>query len=144
MRQTKIVELVILGLWLTLAVTYFAKTRLQDKDVPVPHESVVTETGSLKPGAEYSVRRIAVLDGSTYDVLLKDEEGTRVLCELEIKATTDAKPKVLDLLNASHQPLLKLIRRQENGKWLVNLSVTDEGKSVSLSSWLRENKLVYR
>ena len=144
MRQTKIVELVILGLWLTLAVTYFAKTRYQEKDVPVPHESVVRESGSLKSGAEYSVRRIAVLDGSTYDILLKDDDGTRVLCELDVKATSDAKSKVLDLLNASRQPLVKLVKRQETGRWLVDLSVTEDGKNLNLSSWLRENKLVYR
>lgn len=144
MRQTKIVELVILGLWLTLAVTYYVKIHYQNRDTPVPQESVVKETGNLKSGKEFSVRRIAVLDGSTYDVLLKDDDSTRVLCELDVKATSDAKAKVLDLLNASQQPQLKLVKRQENGKWLVDMSVTENGKHVNLSSWLKENKLVYR
>ena len=112
--------------------------------MPIPQESVVKESGALKSGKEFSVRRIAVIDGSTYDVLLKDDDSTRVLCELDVKATSDAKSKVLDLLNASQQPNLKLVKRQDNGKWLVDMSVTENGRQVNLSAWLKENKLVYR
>lgn len=143
-RRSKIIEIIILGLWLTLAVTYFVKTRYQNKDLPVPQDFEVKETNSLKSGKEFAVRRIAVVDGSTFDLLLRDDDSTRVLCELDIKSTNDAKSKVIDLLNASQQPKVKLVKRQENGKWLIDLFVTEDNKEINLSSWLKENKLVYR
>lgn len=143
-QRSKIIEIVILGLWLMLAVTFFVKYRYQNKELPLVNEPVVKETESLKSGKEFSVRRITVIDGSTFDLLLKDEDSTRVLCELDVKATGDAKLKVLDFLNSSQRPQVKLIRRQENGKWLVDLTINESDKQISLSSWLKENKLVYR
>lgn len=144
MRQSKIIEIIILGLWLTLAVTYFVKTRYQNKDLTVPPNLEAKETDSLRVGKEFSVRRITVIDGGTFDLLLKDDDSTRVLCELDVKSTNDAKSKVIDLLNASQQPKVKFIKKQDNGKWMIDLYVSEDSKQISLSAWLKENKLVYR
>jgi hypothetical protein len=100
-------------------------------------ESVVTApviTGTL------AIKRIRVISGHEFDITLED--GKRMKGQLEVVTPTGAgsevTKKVTDLINSAVNPKVVLLRE---GK--VDILLTVNNKELSLSKWLKDNKLVW-
>lgn len=144
MRQLKIFELLLLGLWLLIGVCFFYKYRAPTKDaIKVPPVLETPDIALSYKGKSFEVRRVAVQAGSAFDMTLKDDKVARVLADLSVHGTAEAKQKVVDLLNNSTQPRVVLRDRKPDGRWLVDFFVKQNGAEVNVADWLLKNKLVY-
>lgn len=145
MGRRRLLEIVTIGLWLTIAVVFYLHyTRNSDTSLPVPEKLILPELSQSMAGKTYDVKKIIVLRGDSFDITLKDDSETRVLGVLSVSATEDAKQKVIDLLNNSLKPKVVLSKKQSDNRWLVNIFVEVNEKQISLSEWLESNKLVYK
>jgi hypothetical protein len=85
-----------------------------------------------------------VLSGDSFDIVLKDQKSTRILGKLNLNATQNAKKEVLDLLNNVTNPKVVLESKQVDGKWIVNIYFTQDGKEKTITDWLVSKNLVYQ
>ena len=143
MGHRRIIELVIVGLWLTIATVLFIHYS-RDKGAPPVPESLVPPVFHPEKGKKYEVRKLTVLRGDSFDLTIKDND-TRILAKLPVTATENAKSKVLDLLNHCTNPKVVLRDRQPDSHWTIDFYFTNtEGKEVNLVEWLSSNNLVYK
>jgi hypothetical protein len=96
----------------------------------------------LKAGQEFAVKRVQVLKGDQFDITLDGD--ARILGRLTVRAVDGIKHKVVDLLNNCENPRIRLVRKLEDGEWLVDFRVTQNGRDVDIATWLSDNKLVYK
>lgn len=145
MDRRRLLEIVTVGLWLTIAVVFYLHyTRNTDTSLPVPEKLVLPELSQSIAGKTYDVKKLIVLRGDSFDITLKNTDETRVLGVLSVSATDDAKQKVIDLLNNIIKPKVILKEKQSENRWLVDIFFVANDKEVSLSEWLESNKLVYK
>jgi len=98
----------------------------------------------VQVGKTFDIRKISILQGISFDITLKDDANSRILAELPVKPTADARNRLVDLLNQSAKPSLMLKQKQENGKWIIDLFVYNADKKLNIADWLKENKLIYQ
>jgi hypothetical protein len=145
MERRRIIELVIVGLWLTIAVVLFIHYQKDtNKVVPIPDKLVAPTVPESEKGKRFDVRKVTVLRGDSFDIIMKDEGNTRILGKLPVMATEDAKGKVLDLLNHSTNPKVVLREKQPDGRWTIDFFFVSNGTEMNLSEWLSSNNLVYK
>jgi hypothetical protein len=109
--------------------------------IPIPEE---LKNDSGLSGKKHDVKRISVLSGDSFDIVLKDQKSTRILGKLNLNATQNAKKEVLDLLNNVTNPKVVLESKQVDGKWIVNIYFTQDGKEKTITDWLVSKNLVYQ
>lgn len=144
MRQSKILEILLLGLWLLIAVCFFYKYRAPGKDpIKIPPALEMPDIALSYKGKSFDVRRVSVQSGSAFDLTLKDDKVVRILADLSVRGTAESKQKVVDLLNSATQPRIVLRDRKLDGRWVVDLFVKQSGVEVNVTDWLQKNKLVY-
>lgn len=137
-HRRRIIELVVLGLWLAIgAVIFYGK-----KDA-VP-DKILPQYPKSEAGKDYEVSKITVLRGDSFDVTLKDGNDSRILAKLPVMAVENSKGKVIDVLNHSTKPRVVLRDKQSDGRWMIDLFFEQDGKEINLSDWLASNKLVYK
>jgi len=145
MDRRRIIELVIVGLWLTIAVVLFIHYQKDtNKAVPIPDKLVAPTVPESEKGKRFDVSRVIVLRGDSFDMTMKDEGSTRILGKLPVMATENAKEKVLDLLNHSTNPKVVLREKQPDGRWTIDFFFTNNEKEQNLVEWLSSNNLVYK
>lgn len=93
-------------------------------------------------GKVFVVKRVQVLKGDQFDVVLDND--SRILARLKVRAVENSKAKVVDLFNSCENPTVRLLKKEEDGQWLVDFQFKQGGKDVDLASWLSDNKLVYK
>lgn len=145
MDYKRAIELVIVGLWLTIAVVLFIHyQKSTNKVVPIPEKLVAPTVPESEKGKRFEVSRVIVLRGDSFDITMKDTSN-RILGKLSVMATDNAKDKVVDLLNHSTNPKVVLQEKQLDGRWTIDLFfMNSEGKEVNLVDWLISNNLVYK
>ncbi len=142
MERRRILEIVIFGLWLMIAVVLVIDQNFDtNATIPIPEE---LKNDSGLSGKKYDVKRISVLSGDSFDIVLKDQKSTRILGKLNLNATQNAKKEVLDLLNNVTNPKVVLESKQVDGKWIVNIYFTQDGKEKTITDWLVSKNLVYQ
>lgn len=142
MERRRILEIVIFGLWLMIAVVLVIDQNFDtNATIPIPEE---LKNDSGLSGKKYDVKRISVLSGDSFDIVLKDQKSTRILGKLNLNATQNAKKEVLDLLNNVTNPKVFLESKQVDGKWIVNIYFTQDGKEKTITDWLVSKNLVYQ
>jgi hypothetical protein len=109
--------------------------------IPIPEE---LKNDSGLSGKKYDVKRISVLSGDYFDIVLKDQKSTRILGKLNVNATQNAKQEVLDLFNHVTNPKVVLESKQVDGKWIVNIYFTQDGKEKTITDWLLSKNLIYQ
>lgn len=146
MERRRVIELVIVGLWLTIAVVLFIHYQKDtNKAVPIPDKLVAPTVPESEKGKRFDVRKVTVLRGDSFDITMKDEANTRILGKLPVMATENAKGKVLDLLNHSTNPKVVLREKQPDGRWTIDFFFTNnDGKEINLVEWLSSNNMVYK
>lgn len=93
------------------------------------------------------VKKINVLTGNEFDLILEDDR--RIHAFLRVKATPDAKPKIIEFLNHCLNPRAILIEeKKEESYWIVRMYVTIRDSSnqlieIDLAKWLQEKQLAY-
>lgn len=135
MINRRIIEVIVLGLWLSIAVVFYIK----NKHTPIPPQipNIISEEGKT-----YEVSKITVVDGHTFDLTIKDD---RILVKLSVVSVDRSKGKVLDLLHHSSCPSVTLRKKQNDGVWVVDLFfINESGEKINLTEWLIANKLVYK
>jgi hypothetical protein len=139
-------EMVVVGLWLTIAVVLFIHyQKSTNKVAPIPDKLVAPTVPESEKGKRFDARRVIVLRGDSFDITMKDATDTRILGKLPVMATDNAKEKVVDLLNHSTNPKVVLQEKQPDGRWTIDFFFTNsEGKEVNLVEWLSSNNLVYK
>ena len=143
MDRRGVIELLILGLWLTIAILVYVRER--NPVLVVPIELVAPIVPEAKKGKRYDIRKIVALRGDTFDVTVRDLDNSRIVVKLTVTAVDDAKSKVLDLLNDSSDPKVVLREKQPDGRWVVDFFFSYMGhEDVNLAEWLVTNKLVYK
>lgn len=142
MFKSKIIEIVVLGLWLLIALVLIFRSKESTQFVPP-----ISEQPSSLLSKKYDVKKITVIDGNTFDLSIRNSLSedlmARILGEIPLKATIDAKKKVIELLNKVENPIVFLDKKLDNGKWIIEISFSLEGKDIQLTSWMKENNLVY-
>ncbi len=142
MERRRILEIVIFGLWLMIAVVLVIDQNFDtNATIPIPEE---LKNDSGLSGKKYDVKRISVLSGDSFDIVLKDQKSTRILGKLNLNATQNAKKEVLDLLNNVTNPKVFLESKQVDGKWIVNIYFAQDGKEKTITDWLVSKNLVYQ
>lgn len=142
MERRRILEIVIFGLWLMIAVVLVIDQNFDtNATIPIPEE---LKNDSGLSGKKHDVKRISVLSGDSFDIVLKDQKSTRILGKLNLNATQNAKKEVLDLLNNVTNPKVVLESKQVDGKWIVNIYFTQDGKEKTITDWLVSKNLVYQ
>jgi len=140
--KSKIIEIVVLGLWLLIALVLIFRSKESTQFVPP-----ISEQPSSLLSKKYDVKKITVIDGNTFDLSIRNSLSedlmARILGEIPLKATIDAKKKVIELLNKVENPIVFLDKKLDNGKWIIEISFSLEGKDIQLTSWMKENNLVY-
>jgi hypothetical protein len=142
--NSKLLEIVLLGLWLLIAVGFFYKYKPTQSVAPVPNVLEAPDISVAAKGKSFDVARITVNSGSSFDFSLKDQTISRILADLPVNATKESRQKIVDLLNNATKPRIVLRDKQEDGHWLVDFFVTQDGKEIDVSDWLKKNKLVYQ
>lgn len=98
------------------------------------------EKGKILPFYSYKVKKVEIVTGDTFDLLLEDNR--RIFGRLTVVATNDAKDKVAELLH--HCSKLSVILKSKNENiWQIELIITKDNGEIILSKWLMENKLAY-
>jgi hypothetical protein len=142
MERRRILEIIIFGLWLMIAVVLVMDQNFDtNATIPIPEELKVDKNLS---GNKYNIKRISVLNGDSFDIVLKDQKSTRILGKLNVNATQNAKQEVLELLNHVTNPKVVLESKQIDGKWIVNIYFTQDGKEKTITEWLVSKNLVYQ
>jgi hypothetical protein len=142
MERRRILEIIIFGLWLMIAVVLVMDQNFDtNATIPIPEELKVDKNLS---GNKYNIKRISVLSGDSFDIVLKDQKSTRILGKLNVNATQNAKQEVLELLNHVTNPKVVLESKQVDGKWIVNIYFTQDGKEKTITEWLVSKNLVYQ
>lgn len=145
MGKSKLLEIVLLGLWMLIAVGFFLKYKAPGNRVaPVPEAFEVPDISVAAKGKSFDVQRITVNSGSSFDFTLKDEGVSRILADLPVTGTKESRQKIVDLLNNATKPRITLREKRGDGHWTVDFFVTQDGKEVNVSDWLTKNKLVYQ
>lgn len=145
MERSRLIEWVIVGLYLFIAVIVFINhSKDNQKIIPIPKQLILSIVPESKKDHKYNVRKIIVLRGDNFDLTMKDENNTRILGKLSVMATDNAKEKVLDLLNHSINPRVILREKQPDGRWIIDFSFTNNDKELDLVQWLISNNLVYK
>lgn len=145
MGQSKILEIILVGMWLLIAINFYFKYKpSQNEPVPLPHVLETPDISTNYKGKSFFVRRVNVNTGSSYDFTLKDEVVTRILGELSVAATKESRQKIIELLNHTDSPRIILRDRRSDGKWLVDFFVVENGNEINVADWLKKNKLVYQ
>lgn len=86
-----------------------------------------------------AVQKITVLQGHEFDITFN---GRRIHAYLKVKTPPNAKEKVVLLLNKARKPQVIVYEKRESG-WIVDLVFDYGGSNTSLTTWLRDNKLVW-
>ena len=127
-----------LGLWLLIAVVLFIRN--QNATVislpPILNENVISSR-------IYDVKKISVIDGNTFDLLLKDDSVSRILAQLPVKGVGESKKKIVELLNHCEKPKVFLKEKEKDGKWIVDMTVQVDSKEINIVDWLKTNNLIY-
>lgn len=141
MERSRIIEIVVLGLWLLIVLVLILRSKEPTQFVPNSYE----ESEKLV-SKKYDVRKITVIDGNTFDLSLSDDLTggiSRVLGEIPVKAISESKRKVVELLNRVQNPRVKLSKRMGDGRWIIEMTFSLDGKDVEFLSWMKENNLIY-
>lgn len=143
MGQKRIVEIIFLGLWIIIAFSIFVYYNIKyNETLEIPKELKIKN--DLEINNIYKKKKITVLQGDLFDVSVHDNEKSRLLCKLNLNAVDNSKNSVLNLFNNSFNPRMRLIRKDIDGKWFVEIFLTNNGKDIDLSKWLFEQNLVYK
>jgi len=137
MAHRRLIELVVLGLWIAIAAVVSVNHDWNHSLSPV-------KPNQAESGKNYDVRKVTVVRGDSFDLTIKDGNDSRILAKLSVFATEDANKKVLNLLNHSTNPRVVLHEKQSDGRWKIDFFFTNDGKEINLAEWLIENKLVYK
>lgn len=144
MGHRRIIELVIVGLWLAIAVVLFIHYGENTSEVvPIPDKLVAPVMAESNKGKQFDVQKITVLRGDSFDITIKNDNA-RILGKLSVMATENAKAEVIDLINHSTNPKVVLHDKQPDGHWIIDLIVINDGKKINLIEWLSSNNLVYK
>lgn len=141
MERRRLLELATIGLWLIIAVVLFIQHN-SINDVPLPDKLVVPTLPETEKGKEFIVKKVTVLSGNKFDLVLEDNR--RILGNIDVFTTSDAKKRIIDLLNHSMNPKVVLREKQQDGHWKINFLVTIENEEINLNEWLELNNLVYK
>lgn len=142
LNKSKIIEIVVLGLWLLIALVLILRSKEATQFVPP-----ISDQPSNLIAKKYDIKKITVVDGNTFDLSLRSSSGedgmSRVLGEIPLKATIDARKKVIELLNKAQNPRVILDKKLNDGKWIVEITLSLDGKDINLTTWMKENNLIY-
>ena len=137
MGKSKILEITIFGLWLFIAVVLFLRMQTTEvATVPIVNEDKVQKQ-------PYEVKKISVIDGNTFDVMLKDKDITRVFAVIPVKGVTESKKKLIELFNHCENPKILMKQKDKDGKWTVDFTMKYDSKEINLVDWMKSNNLVY-
>ncbi|RTK96834.1 MAG: hypothetical protein EKK64_02960 [Neisseriaceae bacterium] len=143
MGRKRIMETIFLGLWIMIAVILFVHyNKKYNNPVKIPDKLKIKN--NLELNKIYDIKRITVLSGDSFDVVIYDDVESRLLSKLNLTAVADSKNVVLKLLNNSTNPKIKLTKKDNDGKWVVDILLTSEEKEINLSEWLVRQNLVYK
>lgn len=139
--KSKLFELLILGLWLLIALILYLKIQQTNQKTPFFKEN---ENSQIVAGKKsYDVKRVTVNSGCVFDIMIDDVLLSRIMGRLSVKTATEAKKKVIDLLNNCTKPRIVLKNKDADGIWVLDLYLTIDGSELNLANWLKDNKLVY-
>jgi hypothetical protein len=139
LKNSKIIELTVLGLWLLIAIVLLLRTKSQDEVInPINNNSIV------EANKNYEIKKITVFDANTFDITLKDDLLKRISACLSVKSSLDSKKKIIELFNHAQNPVVSLKQKNSDGKWLVEIFLDHDGKKVQMTEWLKNNNLVYQ
>lgn len=139
MYNRRLFELIILGSWLLIAILvtidYSIKT---SESIKLPQNFSLT----LHPNNEIEIKKISVLSGNSFDIVLKDKDHSRIIVCFPFIAVKSAKDKVIDVLAEASTPRVILIEQKKDGKWEADIRFFLKEKETSLIEWLKEKELV--
>ena len=142
MGKSKIFEMLILGLWLLVMATLVFRHFASKNDIDLKPPASDPGLAESLIGKRMPVKRIVVVDGSNYDITLK-EGDRRLLLSLPVATANGAKQGVVSLLNTVTRPEVVLESKRPDGKWVGKIIMQKDNAELDLCRWLADNKFVY-
>jgi hypothetical protein len=138
MYNKRIFDLITLGLWVCVAIVLYVQNGagLLEK-IKIPENSF-----ALRPNNELDIKKISVISGDSIDITLQNK--IRIFAKLSVLSIEGSKQRVISLLNSITSPKVLLLKKQQDGRWLVSINFMLDGKETKLEDWLLSNNLVYR
>lgn len=136
MRQAKIYELIILGLWLIIIAILFTKSEKLEKQLPEK------DTSGLAFNKKYYISRVVVLKGDLFDFTL-ESSNSRILCKIALKTTEETKDRVISLFKDSENPYVILLDKSSEG-YNSNVFLTVNSVEINLKDWILSNNLAFK
>lgn len=131
-----------LALWIAIAGMLFFN--INKKNQLLINGDVIVKNGSEYISETYPVHKITVLDSNTFDLVLRDkQENFRILAKLPVKVTVEAKNKTINLLNQINKPEVHILKKDEEGYYLIELHFIQGSNKTNLKDWLQQNNFLY-
>jgi len=139
MYNKRIFDLITLGLWVCVAIVLYVQNGagLLEK-IKIPEKNAFV----LRPNNELDIKKISVISGDSFDITLQNK--IRIFAKLSVLSIEGSKQRVISLLNSITSPKVLLLKKQQDGRWLVSINFMLDSKEVKLEDWLLSNNLVYR
>lgn len=138
----KVFEICMLVLWIAIAGMLFFN--INKKNQLLVNGDVIVKNGSEYISETYPVHKITLLDSNTFDLILRDKQETfRILAKLPVKVTAEAKSKTINLLNQIKKPEVHILKKDDEGYYLIELHFIQESNKISLADWLQQNNFLY-
>lgn len=144
MLPRRSLEFIIAFLWLLIAVSLFYVDNGERKVLPDPPIEQFDNDKQIEVKSKFDLKKVIVLSSNSFDLTLKDEKSTRILSKLNVVVAEDAKQKIIDLLNNVSNPQVRLVEKQADGKWVVEIFFILDGQDANLLSWLEAKNLIYK
>jgi hypothetical protein len=138
----KLFEICMLALWIAIAGMLFFN--INKKNQLFVNGDVIVKNGSEYISETYPVHKITVLDSNTFDLVLRNkQENFRILAKLPVKVTAEAKNKIINLLNQINKPEVHILKKDEEGYYLIELHFIQGSNKTNLKDWLQQNNFLY-
>jgi hypothetical protein len=65
------------------------------------------------------------------------------LAKLPVKVAAEAKNKIINLLNQINKPEVHILKKDEEGYYLIELHFIQGSNKTNLKDWLQQNNFLY-
>jgi len=132
--------ILVVGLGASIFFAYRYKTDVTALSLPPGTEQVDPNLPPIDLNQERPIKRLQVMQGHEFDITLDD--GRRIHAMLPVRTGKEARDKVLTFISQSTKPRV-IVLQQGPEFWTVDIKVSNGGRDVLLTEWLKANRLVW-
>ena len=129
-------EFIDISIFIVLLISFFLVYSYSKTKTELPKYAI-----SSKETSVLDVKAIIVIGSNEFDIILADDN--RVDGRLKINVPEDCKSKIIEIINKATLPKIVLFDYVDD-MWIMDLKLTIDGKQISLTDYLIENKMFFK